>query len=53
MTAFNAASSPLTLKIMLGVVLCFLPVVIGYQLWVYLAFRDTVTAESIERGPAY
>lgn len=52
-TAFNAASSPLTLKIMLGVVLCFLPVVIGYQLWVYLAFRDTVTAESIERGPAY
>ncbi|HJW72497.1 MAG TPA: cytochrome d ubiquinol oxidase subunit II [Geothrix sp.] len=52
-TAFNAASSPLTLKIMLGVVLCFLPVVIGYQLWVYLTFRDTVNAESISRGPAY
>lgn len=52
-TAFNAASSPLTLKIMLGVVLCFLPVVIGYQLWVYLTFRDAVTAESIARGPSY
>jgi cytochrome d ubiquinol oxidase subunit II len=52
-TAFNAASSPLTLKIMLGVVLCFLPVVIGYQLWVYLKFRDTLNAESIQKGPAY
>ena len=53
MTAFNSASSPLTLKIMLGVVLCFLPVVIGYQIWVYLTFRDTVTAESLKRGNAY
>jgi cytochrome d ubiquinol oxidase subunit II len=53
MTAFNSASSPLTLKIMLGVVLCFLPVVIGYQLWVYLKFRDTITAKSLEEGPSY
>jgi cytochrome d ubiquinol oxidase subunit II len=53
LTAFNSASSPLTLKIMLGVVLCFLPVVIGYQLWVYLTFRDPVNADAIERGPAY
>jgi len=53
LTAFNSASSPLTLKIMLGVVLCFLPVVIGYQLWVYLTFRDTVTASSIQKRPAY
>jgi cytochrome d ubiquinol oxidase subunit II len=53
MTAFNSASSPLTLKIMLGVVLCFLPVVIGYQLWVYLKFRDVLTADSVTEGPAY
>ncbi len=53
MTAFNSASSPLTLKIMLGVVLCFLPVVIGYQLWVYLTFRDTLTSETIQEGPSY
>ena len=52
-TAFNSASSPLTLKIMLGVVLCFLPVVIGYQLWVYLTFRDTLTERFINEGPAY
>ena len=53
LTAFNSASSPLTLKIMLGVVVCFLPVVIGYQLWVFLTFRDTVTEASVSRGPAY
>ncbi|MDR3671978.1 MAG: cytochrome d ubiquinol oxidase subunit II [Holophaga sp.] len=53
LTAFNSASSPLTLKIMLGVVLCCLPVVIGYQLWVYLTFRDPVNAASIAKGPAY
>jgi len=53
MTAFNSASSPLTLKIMLAVVLCFLPVVIGYQLWVFLTFRDPVNAASIQEGPAY
>lgn len=53
MTAFNAASSHLTLGIMLAVVLCFLPVVIGYQIWVHLKFRDPVTARSVEDGPAY
>jgi len=35
------------------VVLCFLPVVIGYQLWVFLTFRDPVNAASIQEGPAY
>lgn len=53
MTAFNSASSPLTLAIMLGVVLVFLPVVIGYQVWVYATFRDVVTARTLEEGPAY
>jgi len=53
LTAFNSASSPLTLKIMLGVVLCFLPVVIGYQFWVLKTFRGVLNAKSIEDGPAY
>jgi cytochrome bd ubiquinol oxidase subunit II len=53
LTAFNAASSHLTLWIMLAVVLCFLPVVIGYQIWVHLKFRDRVTARTIDEGPAY
>jgi cytochrome d ubiquinol oxidase subunit II len=53
MTAFNSASSHLTLWIMFGVVACFLPVVIGYQIWVHLKFRDTITASSVHEGPAY
>jgi cytochrome bd ubiquinol oxidase subunit II len=52
-TAFNSSSSPLTLQIMLGVVLCFLPIVIGYQAWVYIKFRDVITAKSIAEGPSY
>jgi cytochrome d ubiquinol oxidase subunit II len=53
MTAFNSSSSHLTLWIMFGVVVCFLPVVIGYQIWVHTKFRDTITAGSIHEGPAY
>lgn len=53
MTAFNSASSHLTLWIMFGVVICFLPVVIGYQVWVHAKFRDTVTAKSVLEGPSY
>ena len=52
-TAFNGASSPLTLKIMLGVVLTFLPVVIAYQSWVYVRFREQVTSHTVKDGPAY
>lgn len=53
LTATNSASSHLTLWIMFGVVVCFLPVVIGYQIWVHVKFRDTVTASTISQGPAY
>jgi cytochrome bd ubiquinol oxidase subunit II len=38
LTAFNSSSSPLTLKIMLGVALVFVPVVIAYQIWAYMLF---------------
>lgn len=38
-TAYNSASSPLTLKIMLGVALVFVPVVIIYQAWTYNLFK--------------
>jgi cytochrome bd ubiquinol oxidase subunit II len=40
LTIFNAASSPLTLKIMLGVALVFVPIIIIYQAWVYNFFKD-------------
>ena len=38
LSAFNSSSSPLTLKIMLGVALVFVPIVIAYQIWVYWLF---------------
>ncbi len=47
MTIHNSASSPLTLKIMLGVALVFVPIVIGYQAWVYNLFKHKVTEEEL------
>ena len=48
-TVLNGASSPLTLKIMLGVALVCVPVVICYQAWVFYTFAHRVTPESISR----
>jgi cytochrome d ubiquinol oxidase subunit II len=45
LSAFNASSSPLTLKIMLGVVLVFIPLVIAYQIWAYSVFSYKVTKD--------
>jgi len=53
LTAFNSASSPLTLSIMLGVALVFMPVVVAYQSWVYRRFSFEISAEDIEKGNAY
>ncbi len=48
-TLFNGgASSPLTLKIMLGVVLALIPLVIIYQVWTYVTFSHKVTPASLE-----
>jgi len=43
LTAHNASSSPLTLKIMLVVVLIFVPIVLAYQIWTYNLFKGKVT----------
>lgn len=48
LTAYNASSSPLTLKIMLTVVVIFIPVVIGYQIWTYNLFKGKVTDDEME-----
>lgn len=48
LTAYNASSSSLTLKIMLTVVIIFIPVVIGYQIWVYNLFKDKVNIEELK-----
>ncbi len=53
LTAFNSSSSPLTLKIMLGVALVMVPAVILYQLWVYLRFRHPVAEDDLAYEEAY
>jgi cytochrome d ubiquinol oxidase subunit II len=54
LTAFNASSSPYTLKIMTVVALFFVPLVIGYQIWVYRVFRKkSGTAEITESAVPY
>ncbi len=53
LTAFNSASSTLTLKIMLGVALFFVPVVLIYQFWVYRTFAQPLRLEDLERPEAY
>lgn len=50
---YNGASSPLTLKIMLGVVAIFVPIVIAYQAWVYSVFSHKVTDEDLKMDNAY
>ena len=39
---FEAASSHMTLSIMLGAALVFVPIVIIYQLWVYTLFKEKI-----------
>ncbi len=53
LTAHNASSSPLTLKIMLTVVIIFLPIVIGYQIWVYYMFKDRITKDDLAYEEGY
>ena len=53
LTIFNSASSPLTLKIMLGVALTFVPLVIAYQVWVHFLFRDKVEPEDLAKEDRY
>jgi cytochrome d ubiquinol oxidase subunit II len=53
LTAFNASSSPLTLKIMLVVVILFIPLVIVYQTWTYLTFKDKLTEDDLLYDEAY
>ncbi len=52
-TAYNASSSPLTLKIMLVVVIIFIPAVMAYQAWAYYLFRGKVTKEDLAYEEPY
>lgn len=53
LTIYNSASSPLTLKLMLGASLCSVPVVIAYQIWAYYTFRGEVTKEDLDSEHSY
>jgi cytochrome d ubiquinol oxidase subunit II len=46
LTVFNAASSPKTLGIMLGITLCALPLVLTYSAWVHWVFRGKVKLDN-------
>lgn len=48
LTVWDAASSQMTLKIMLFAVLIFLPIVLGYTFWAYRAMWGKVTLADIE-----
>lgn len=55
LTVWDASSSKLTLTIMLGAVVIFLPIVLAYTAWVYRVLRGPVRNTDIERnsGTAY
>lgn len=48
LTAFNASSSPYTLKIMLVATIIFLPVVFIYQIWHYKIFSPAKVDEELK-----
>lgn len=52
-TIQNGAASQLTLKIMLVVALIMVPIVIAYQLWVYLFLGNKVTEKDLAYEEAY
>ena len=47
LTLYNSSSSRYTLKIMLLVVGVFVPVIVGYKIWVYRIFRAPVLEEEV------
>jgi cytochrome d ubiquinol oxidase subunit II len=53
LTVWDASSSQLTLMIMLGVTVVFLPIILLYTAWVYRVLRGRVTAASIEDSAAH
>jgi len=53
LTAFNSSSSPLTLKIMLGVALTFVPLVIAYQVWAHVLFKEKLAEDEVAFKEGY
>jgi cytochrome d ubiquinol oxidase subunit II len=53
LTARNASSSPLTLKIMLVVAIIFVPIVLVYQAWSYNLFKHRVLPADLAHEETY
>jgi cytochrome d ubiquinol oxidase subunit II len=53
LTIWDASSSHVTLLIMLGAVVVFLPIVLAYTGWVFYVLRGPVTEGAIEREDDY
>lgn len=53
LTAYNSASSSLTLTIMLVLALIFVPIVLAYQFWAYNLFKGKVTKDDLSYEEAY
>ena len=53
LTARNASSSPLTLKIMLVVAIIFVPIVLLYQAWSYNLFKHSVLPADLAHDETY
>jgi cytochrome d ubiquinol oxidase subunit II len=53
LTAHNASSSPMTLKIMLVVVLIFIPLILAYQIWSYTLFKGEITKDDLSYGETH
>ncbi len=47
LTAFNSSSGPYTLKVMLIVVVIFVPIVIAYQIWTYKVFSKPLDEDDM------
>ena len=48
LTIFNSSSSQYTLKVMLIVAVIFVPIVIAYQIWANLLFKEAIKKEDLE-----
>lgn len=54
LTVWDASASKLSLALMLGVAIVFLPIVLSYTAWVYRVLRGKVTANTVnENDQAY
>jgi cytochrome d ubiquinol oxidase subunit II len=53
LTVWDASSSQLTLGIMLGATIIFLPIVLAYTTWVYSVLRGRVTSVEIQDTSAH